>query len=80
MYVSTKPASVSSLFAEIIFALFLDLIAILFLLLITHATTMTAPTMTTAQAGTSTAGSTAMRFALGFEVAGGVNVSRPLYL
>ena len=68
MYVSTKPALVSSLFAEIVSALSLDLTATFFLLLITHTTTMIAPTMSTVQAGTSTAGSTVTRF----PVAGGV--------
>ena len=68
MYVSTKPASVSSLFAETISIPFLGFIATLFLLLITHVAAITVPTMRTAQAGTSTAGSTVMRF----EIAGGV--------
>ena len=71
MYVSTKPASVSSLFAETISIPSRGFIATLFLL-ITHVAAITVPTMMTAQAGTSTAGSTVMRFAPGSEIAGGV--------
>ena len=69
MYVSTKPASVSSLFISISS---LDLIATLILLLITHVAAITVPTMRAAQAGTSTAGSTVMRSAPSSEIAGDV--------
>ena len=72
MYVSTKPAFVSSLFAETISIPSLGFIATLIIFFITHVAAITVPTMRTAQAGTSTAGNTVVRFTPGSEIAGGV--------